>query len=257
MRHTYPLIIALLLAVTAACSRRPSMVLSEEDMAQLMADVHEAEGVIDQNYNAYREDSAKLRLRQAVYVKHGVTQAEVDSSLAWYGYNIEKYAKVYDRVLEILDKRLKNVRSQAGEASKPEMNFAVEGDSAVVWRTYNPIFFTPRMEREMVSTMLQRDQYWRAADSYQLRYKSLGATKGVMARITLNYSGDSTATQVMRGSMDGWHTMVVNTDTAAIPQSVVLELRYSPAPGTETIAAIDSVTLVRVRTRSDDLPDHR
>lgn len=250
---------ALLLVATmlaAGCSRRPSMVLGQEDMAQLMADLHEAEGLVDQNYTVYRSDSSKLRLRQAVYVKHGVTQAEVDSSLAWYGYNIERYTKVYDRVLEILEKRLKSVRSQGGEASRPDMTFAVEGDSAVVWRTYTPLLFSPRMERELVNTSLQRDQYWREGDRYVLRFKSVGASEPMMARVTVNYARDSTATRMWQGEMDGWHTLTVDTDTAIMAQSVVMELRYAAPRDTRGIAAIDSVTLTRIRTRADKLPNH-
>lgn len=247
------LLVAAMLA--AGCSRRPSMVLGQEDMAQLMADLHEAEGVVDQNYTVYRTDSTKLRLRQAVYVKHGVTQAEVDSSLAWYGYNIERYTKVYDRVLEILEKRLKSVRSQGGEASRPDMTFAVEGDSAVVWRTYTPLLFSPRMERQLVNTSLQRDQYWREGDRYVLRFKSVGASEPMMARVTVNYGSDSTATKMWQGEMDGWHTLTVDTDTATMAQSVVMELRYAAPQSSRGLAAIDSVTLTRIRTRDDRMPN--
>lgn len=255
-----PLFLLLALLVGSAvisCSRRPSMVLGQEDMAQLMADLHEAEGVVDQNYSAYRTDSSKRQLRQAVYVKHGVTQAQVDSSLAWYGYNIERYSKVYDRVLEILNKRLKSVKSHGSDDSKPEMNFAVEGDSAVVWSTYAPLLFSPRMERQLVSTMLQRDQYWRHGDRYVLRYKTVGTLTPVLSRLTVTYANDSTATRLSQGSRETWHTLTLDTDTAAIPQSVVMELRYAAPEGLGGIAAIDSVTITRIRTRDDKLPDRR
>lgn len=222
------------------------MVLGEEDMAQLMADIHEAEGVMDQNYSIYRTDSTRMRLRQAVYAKHGVTQAEMDSSLAWYGYNIDKYTNVYDRVLEILDKRLKGVRAQGSELQRTGVGMEVEGDTAVVWRSYTPFFFSPRFERQIVSAELARDHYWRHGDRYELRYKTLGATNAVNAYMVARYGHDSIASRNSRGSSDGWHTMTLDTDTVREAQSVVMELRYAAPEGAPGVTAIDSVTITRI-----------
>ena len=109
-----PLLCILLLA--AACDRRPDGVLGKEDMARLLADIHKAEIVAETNTRTYN-DSLKRVLRQSVYARHGVTTEDVDSSLSWYGYNMEKYLEVYDRVIEILEKERDDARLKAGSVS--------------------------------------------------------------------------------------------------------------------------------------------
>lgn len=97
-----PLIAACFLS---GCEKRPQGVLSDKEMAELMADIHLSESYISSSGSAYLTDSACKALRQAILRDHGVTEAQLDSTLAWYGRNIDKYPKLYDRVAKILEKR--------------------------------------------------------------------------------------------------------------------------------------------------------
>ncbi|MDE6458729.1 MAG: DUF4296 domain-containing protein, partial [Muribaculum sp.] len=74
-----------------SCDRTPDYVISPDDMASLLVDIHKGEGVVDLNSSAYRGDSARKVLKQSRYMRHGVTAEQVDTSLEWYGHNIEKY----------------------------------------------------------------------------------------------------------------------------------------------------------------------
>ena len=104
MRKLLSIIAVALLAV--ACSKTPKGIIPPEEMAQLMADIHTAEAVIELNRGEYRSDSLKQAFKQSVYARHGVDAATVDSSYMWYGRNINSYLEVYDRTIEILEHRL-------------------------------------------------------------------------------------------------------------------------------------------------------
>ena len=65
--------------ILAACGSEPSGVIPQDDMAELLADIHEGEAVVDINFRQYTDDSARLAIRQAILKKHNVTAEEFDS----------------------------------------------------------------------------------------------------------------------------------------------------------------------------------
>ncbi len=86
----------LFVATLAACSK-PQGVLSEEDMAYLLVDIHIAESSL-RIFTATPLE--KQSYFNSIFDKHGVTKAIYDSSLVWYSQNPEEYVLVYDLVLD-------------------------------------------------------------------------------------------------------------------------------------------------------------
>ena len=76
------------------CKRVPSSIIQPEEMAQLLADIHTGESVAEQNYGEFCNDSTKRILKQSIYARHGVSEEIVDTSLMWYGHNLERYQKM-------------------------------------------------------------------------------------------------------------------------------------------------------------------
>lgn len=90
------LIIVALVLMFASCDRTPDHVIKQKEMAALLADIHKGEGVIDLQSSHYRNDSAKKVLKQSIFISHGVTQEDFDTSLVWYGHNMDSYKDVYE-----------------------------------------------------------------------------------------------------------------------------------------------------------------
>lgn len=98
---------ALGLLLFTGCGRRPNMVMDDDRTAELLADFHIAEAYSSlqgnggaANMSVTGRDSMNKVLRQSVMLKHGVNEAEFDSTLSWYGYNLDKYEEMYELVLE-------------------------------------------------------------------------------------------------------------------------------------------------------------
>ena len=88
------------------------MVLGKKEMASLLTDVHKGESLIEINHNQFSSDSMRRVMKQSVLDAHGVTQQQWDSSLSYYGRNIEQYIELYDIVIAGLEQELKNVNSR-------------------------------------------------------------------------------------------------------------------------------------------------
>lgn len=237
----------LILSVTfIGCSNRPDGVLSTDDMAKVLADIHEAEGMMEQDYNNYPNDSSKIALRQSVYLKHGINAAIMDTSLAWYGYHMDKYQEVYDEVIDILEKRLAGIKSVSGQAFDMGSYGNVDGDSAMVWRDLTPRFYHTRLFNKFITASISRDRYWKDGDQYELRFHSTDNRGPVEAIASVTYGDDTNDIYHRQFGSTGWHSLKFAIDTAKFASKITFSIGYIPKEG-GNVAAIDSVTFLRTR----------
>lgn len=115
---------AILVSLLAAlllvgCVKRPKGVLSDDEMAPVVADLELAEAYI-QTHGGGTGNVTKDALMAYVLKKHGVSRAEFDTTMAWYGRNVDDYRKLYQNVDRILVKERKRLAGASG--SNEDMN---------------------------------------------------------------------------------------------------------------------------------------
>lgn len=92
-----------------ACSDKPDGMIPESDLVDLMADMQLAEAYNDVS-NGYRTIGENRRKSGAAVLKaHGITPEQLDSTLSWYGRNIDDYQALYDKVDKELNARRKKL----------------------------------------------------------------------------------------------------------------------------------------------------
>lgn len=89
--------------VCALASCRPKGVLSSGQMEDLFVDLHRAEGIIYVRGYKNGHDSIVTLTYDSVLAAHGVTRAQLDSSLVWYTDNPMLFNKIYPHVLARLE----------------------------------------------------------------------------------------------------------------------------------------------------------
>ena len=127
MIKRYLSICAILALIAGGCSKRPKGILSEDKMAAVMADIQIAEAY-DRSGDAHDYLKGKDReiLGRGILMHHGVTPEEMDSTLAWYGRNMDEYPKLYKKIDAELNKRQLKYARAAGESDN-------EGSAADLW----------------------------------------------------------------------------------------------------------------------------
>lgn len=108
---------ACLLMLLTACSGKPDYVLSEGKMADVLADLTVADQLAMRSVHgdgAFAKDSARKVLRQSIMRKNGVTEAEFDSTLVWYGHHLDDYSKLYTKVEKRLADKQSRINKKAG-----------------------------------------------------------------------------------------------------------------------------------------------
>lgn len=229
----------------AACKGVPGYVIQPDEMAQLLADRHVAEAVVDYNPSEWRTDSQRIALRDAVYRRYGVTQADVDTSLDWYGHNIARYMDVYDRTIEILETRVASSDSRL----KAEMTLTMAGDSVDVWPLSRYYAIVPTAPSRNIAFTLNSDENREWGDCYTWRAKFANNQHEAMWTMVAEYS-DSTAeflTERVNGS--GWKEISLQTDSSRTATRIYGSLMLRP--GDHTPMWLDSIALVRNHLRPD------
>jgi len=166
-----------------ACSSRPSYVLSESKMEKVLYDMYIAEAEINANYSVFSSDSArKQELLNSVLKKHKITEAALDTSLAWYSGQLETYLKINENVSKHYTETLNKLNSQqGGMAIRPNSNG-------------NNLFLPVKEERFLLRPYdLANNTYTFKADTtlnryggaYELKFNILGIPASVKPVVAL------------------------------------------------------------------------
>lgn len=230
------------LSLTVACDRTPDYVIKPADMASLLVDIHKGEGVVDLNSSAYRADSARKALKQSIYLRHGVTSEQFDTSLVWYGHNIEKYIEVYDMVIEELEKELKDADvAAAGE----KVQLAVVGDSVDAWNDTRYRRFAYGYPSDILKFAMRQDENWEKGDVYTWKLFITNRQSPLRVTIGGDYSDGTSDYVTASFNSEGWNELTFPADTARTMKYVYGVVELSPRKG--EIAYVDSISLVRMR----------
>ncbi len=99
-----------------------------------------AEAMVNVDYNTYKSDTMKLALYESVFRKHDITQAVYDSSLVWYGRNLDIYMEVYNRVWPILIKDQYIRGCAGGRCAGIEPDSVDIGLAVLIWSCLLPLY---------------------------------------------------------------------------------------------------------------------
>lgn len=101
LQCTIVFLLCALCVVFTSC--RPRGVLSAREMQSVLHDMHYTEAVLQVAGYNYGHDEAVAKYYQQVLDKHGITQAQFDSSIVWYTDNPQRFDKIYPRVVKDLE----------------------------------------------------------------------------------------------------------------------------------------------------------
>ena len=122
-----PFILLIVFAFTA-CDNRPDNVLSRGKMEEVLYDYHLMQGLIDQLPNGERQEKAQDYIN-AVYEKHGITEAQFDTSIIYYNRHPKDLSKIYGNLKERYTAMNEEIQIVNGNNDMMAI-FAAGGDTA-------------------------------------------------------------------------------------------------------------------------------
>ena len=125
------LILCLLSFVIGLSGCRPKGILHSWELRALLYDLHRMDALLQVSGKQYESDEVRNIYYASVLEKHGVTQAQFDSSLVWYTAHPQLFDKIYPKVIARLMED--EQQFEAAHAAELEGNGLVdEGVSGLV-----------------------------------------------------------------------------------------------------------------------------
>ncbi len=220
-----------LLILSAACTRRPKDILSEREMIDLLVDMTIAESMGNGSGVHELPDSIRYHLREIVLKQHGITQEQLDSTLAWYGRNLDDYVALYAEV----DKRLqKRIKKESGDAP-------VEMTADNLWPLSPHYWFSPMSDDgTLVFTMPAEGLSKGESLEWTMKFNS---TPNIDLLLGVDY--DNGVSTYLKRSFRGDRRLMVTllTDTTHTPQRIygMIHVERGGLP-----AWVDSIKLVKL-----------
>ncbi len=191
----------------------PREFLQPGELEDILYDYHVADGMAyaDANYTdlAYRRQV----YREAALRKHGITQAELDSSLVYYYRHADKLHDIYANLAKRLNNDAIALGATANELSQFG-NVTAQGDTATVWRNERSLVLIPQAPYNTVSFDVRADTAYHKGDKMILSFDNQfifqeGIKDGV-AMLAVTFTNDSTSTVLNHITSDNQYNLQVS-----------------------------------------------
>ena len=235
----------------AGCSSRPEGVIEQSTMVDLMADMHKAEAVIDMNSSAFSNDSLKKAMRQSVMMKHGVTQAQFDTTLVWYGHHAKEYDEMYEDVLAKLNEEAQELSDVKGPVLREGLaqvkRYPSAGDSADVWSKRRVwVISNSGADENTILFDFKTQSDNKKGDRYNLSFKfSNSSNNDLEVFLGADYADGSLSYMYRDSGLEGINRYVLQGDSTKEIRRVFGYIKASPH-GSD-VCFIDSLQLLRTR----------
>lgn len=231
-RKLLPLLL-LTAGLTACTVQVPSDIIGEKEMEELLYDYHLMQAMASDLGGG--DAVARKQYEQFVYDKHGVTEAEFDSSLVWYTRHTKELEAIYKR----LEKRLM-VRKEALTAlirPADRANSVTEaGDTVNIWNDYRLQRLTASSPLcDKVTFALPADSNFRAYDLFEWNVRAhflsndTTRTRAVMAMTLLTDQDTLGISTPLTASAR--YTLTLRCDSGYMPKKLMGHIYYYPLAG--------------------------
>ena len=204
MKYSLPYIFLLMLAV--ACKPTvPSQYIQPGEMENILYDYHVAQAMSD-NPGLGNAEIRKVEYIHAVLEKHGVSEADFDSSLVYYYSHADRLKEIYVRVSDRLSNEAKSLGAAVGDINRYSQYSAI-GDTANIWNLTPDILLIPRATQNRYEFKVPVDTAFYLGDSFMFQFVSeflyQNGSKDAVVCLVTKYEGDSIIQTVNHISMPG------------------------------------------------------
>lgn len=140
-------------------------------MRAVLYDMQIAEALVETDNETYGTSDKRMAVYNGVFAKHQITQAEYDSSLMWYGENMDLYIRIYKMVLQDVNA---NIAALGDIKPDPLSGDVSAKDSVDIWlydRTYT---FKPQHVFNTLSFDISPQKPYSSGSSYVLGFSVWG-----------------------------------------------------------------------------------
>lgn len=241
----------IMMSVSSCKPGIPSEYIQPDEMEDILYDYYVSQSSVYQNSDSNTPVYNKNVYYHTVLKKHGVTEAEFDSSLVYYYTYAEKLSTIYKNVSARLEKEAVALGASAGEIGKYSA-LKADGDTANIWRGGTATVLMPVPPYNRMDFVIKSDTTFMRGDSFMMNFMTTfvyqSGTKDAVIYIAVRYDNDSISTHTNRVSSSGLTQLRVpankDNDIKEIKGFVYLS-RGNDESNTLKLMFIDNIQMVR------------
>jgi len=181
-------------------------------MRTVLYDMQIAEAFVETKNEDFATSDARQTVYDAVFSKHNITQAEYDSSLIWYGKNMDLYMNIYKLVLRDVNKSIELLGDIKPD---PLSGDASTKDSIDIWIYSRSYSFKPERVFNTLSFDIAPKMPYSSGSSYVLGMSVWGIPSHLKQKPKIHISAIQSDTIISVNkeiTEDGYYEVVVKTE---------------------------------------------
>ncbi len=243
-----------------SCGREKVPILSEKAMEDVLFDYHLA---ISMARMKNVDSMAQRAYIDAVYEKHGISQAVFDSSMVFYAKHTDKLHGIYEH---LSDRFTNEGRLQGVESNGTFDSFSLDGDTANIW-SYEPTqLLTTYVPSNMMRYHYDADTTFLPGDRFIMTFYtdflSQSRASNGFALFTVRFDNDSAVVRTKQISNAGITTFEVSDDkrlgVKTIDGYFILRLPNTSADHSLALLKImilSDIKLIRMHTPAPEIEE--
>ena len=237
----------------------PRDYISPVDMEEILYDYYLSQAMADHDTKDGKMGYNRRLYFLAVLKKHGLTEAEFDSSLVYYYSRADYFRKIYSNVQDRIGEEV-----SGAAVSDLRRRYVANGDTADIWREKKAFLLTPAVPYNRVDFTVKADTTFRKGDTYLLTFDTnfiyQTGTKDATLYVAVRYANDSVASFTRSISMSGMTELRVapnDNDMVRDIRGFFYLDRGREESSTLKLMFIDNIQLLKMRKKqgkSDNSP---
>ena len=247
--------IFLIFIILVACDNRPKDVLSKAKLEAVLYDYHLAQGLIDQLPYDERLEKSQDYIN-AVLQKHGITQAQLDTTIIYYNRHPKDLHKIYANLNERYTAVNQELQLINGNNSFTAI-FAEGGDTTNLWQGSKLLVLRNNPPFNLESFSIPADTNFHRNDQFILSFTPIifrsspdDRDISIYAGLSIMYANGKhigTTRQITNNTQQQFSIKAV--DDQDIKQ-VTGFLYYKGNPDTRNLCLIDNIQLIRMHEKA-------
>ena len=200
------------LAFLTSCGKEiPDDIIQPDQMEQVLYDYHLSMGMSSNNL----KNTEKVAHKHYIFKKHGITEAEFDSSMVWYTRESQELMGIYENLNKRFSREYNHVERLLESREDANMRTSVSGDTVDIWRKADMYWMTKAPLNNQLAFEIKSDTTFHERDAFLWSMDYIFFSPGeVVMGMNVVYENDSVigTTQVVNES--GSQSIYLHTDSA-------------------------------------------
>ena len=256
MKRALPHVL-LLLILFAACDDHPQNVLSRGKMEDVLYDYHIMQGIVN-DLPAEEREAKGQDYMNAVFEKHGITEAQFDSSIVYYNRHTKDLHKIYSNLKERYTAVNEEIQLVNGNNDMMAI-FSTGGDTTNLWNSAKLLTLRNKELLNKESFTIHADTSFRRRDQFILtlspvfikeRREDYDINLHVGLSVLFASGKHIGTTRVINN--DGTQQLTLQTSKDEDIKSITGFFYYKGKKESRNLCLIDNISLIRMHEKEPE-----